>query len=379
MASRRGKGEGTIYQRRDGRWEASVTLDAKNGKRQRKRFYDKTRAGAARKLRDALKRQDDNLPQPNERLTVAAFLRQWLEGKSNLRAESRRRYRDSIELHLIPQLGKKPLAKLTPADLQACYAALASRGLSGTTCAHAHGVFHAALGDAARWSLVVRNVADLVSGPRRSTPEVPTLTPEEAARLLLAAQGDPLEAFYTVALTCGLRLGELQGLRWRDVDLERGRLRVSATLAGVAEGRPILAPPKTTRSRREVYLSEMAVAALHHHRVRQLEQRVEVGQHWVDSDLIFCNTFGRPLDGNNLRERSFKRLLSRAGLPHMRFHDLRHAAASLLMAEGVPIKVISEALGHSDITVTLKVYAHLMPGAQQEAATAMDRLFGPEK
>jgi integrase len=260
--------------------------------------------------------------------------------------------------------------------VQAAYAACRAKGLSGTTVALVHGTLHKALDDAARWSLVARNVADLVDAPRRSTPEMRTLTPEEAGRLLAAAQGDHLEAFFVTALTTGLRLGELQALQWRNVDLDRRRLRVTATLAAVEDGKPVLAPPKTSKSRREVYLSEIAADALHRHRVRQLEGRLLAAQHWQDNDLVFANAFGRALDANNVRERSFKRLLETAGLPPMRFHNLRHAAASLLMAEGVPVKVISEMLGHADITVTLKVYAHLLPTAQEQAAKAMDQLFG---
>jgi integrase len=202
-----------------------------------------------------------------------------------------------------------------------------------------------------------------------------TLTPDEAARLLDAAQGDPLEAFYIVALTCGLRLGELQAIKWRDVDLDRRRLNVVATFQGFEDGEPVFALPKTDKSRRVVHLSALAVDALRGHRTRQLEQRLAAGVVWQDHDLVFANGLGRPLDGNNIRTRSFARLLNRAGLPPMRFHALRHSAATLLMSQGVPVKVASEMLGHSDITTTLRIYSHVLPTMQDEAANAMDRLF----
>lgn len=374
--SRRGKGEGSIRLRADGRWEATVTLAPVGGKRRRKSFFGRTRAEVARKLTAALKAQGDGLPLPSERLTVKAFLGQWLEAKRpSLRPESFRRYEEACRLHIVPEIGRKPLSKVTPGDLQALYARCRAKGLSGTSLSLLHGVLHKALDDAARWNLAVRNVADLVDAPRRSTPEMPTLSAEEAARLLLEAKGDPLEAFYTLALTCGLRLGELQALRWRDVDLERRRLKVTATLQGVEDGAPILAEPKTARSKREVYLSEMAIDALRRHRTRQLETRLQVGECWTDFGLVFCNGFGRPLDGNNVRTRSFARLLERAGLPPMRFHSLRHSAATLLMAEGVPVKVASELLGHADVTTTLRIYSHVLPSMQEAAADAMDRLF----
>jgi integrase len=378
--SRRGKGEGSIRLRADGRWEATLTEAPMGGRRRRRSYFGKTRAEAARKLTVALKAHADNLPLPSERLTVATFLGQWLEAKEpGLRPESFRRYREACHLHVIPEIGRKPLARLTPADLQMLYARIRAKGLSGTSLSLLHGVLHKALDDAARWSLVVRNVADLVDAPRRSTPEMRTLTPEEAARLLLAARGEPLEAFYTVALTCGLRLGELQALRWRDLDLDRRRLQVTATLQAVQDGAPVLAEPKTARSKRGVYLSDMAVEALRAHRARQLEQRLLLGGLYQDNGLVFANAFGRPLDGNNIRTRSFARLLERVGLGPMRFHSLRHAAATLLMAEGVPVKVVSEMLGHADVTVTLKVYSHVLPGMQQQAADAMDRLFAQRR
>lgn len=156
---------------------------------------------------------------------------------------------------------------------------------------------------------------------------------------------------------------------------EPDRLNVTATLQGVENGRPILSEPKTARSKREVHLSEMAVDALRKHRARQLEQRLAAGPVWEDHGLVFTTGRGHPLDGNNIRTRSFARLLARAGLPSMRFHTLRHSAATLLMAEGVPVKVASELLGHADISTTLRIYSHVLPSMQDAAADAMDRLF----
>jgi len=348
-----------------------------SGQRKRRSFIGATADEAAQKLRRALTQQDNGQSPPAERTTVGAYLRRWLTVKeSTMRPESWRRYREAVELHLIPTIGKIKLTRLTPTDVEGAYAAIRAKGLSGTSVQLVHGTLRTALHAAERRGEVLRNVATLVDAPRRSTPEMRPLTADEAMRLLEAAQGDELEAFYVLALTCGLRLGELQALTWRAIDVERRRLRVAATLAGVSGGAPVMAPPKTQRSRREVHLSALAAEALRRHRARQLEQRLAVGQLWEDHGLVFANGRGRPLDGNNVRERSFRRLLERAGLPPMRFHDLRHAAASLLLAQGVNVKVIAEVLGHADVTVTLRVYAHLMPSAQQEAASAMDALFG---
>ena len=373
--TRRAANEGSVYQRKDGRWVAVLPF-WDGGRRRKRTFYGKTQGEAVKRLTAARKTIDDGLPLPPERLTLGAFLKVWLAGKkAQLRPESYRRYGDICRLHLTPELGRIPLAKLTPEQLEAAYSRLAEKGLSGTSIQLTHGVLRKALKDAMRRNHTVRNVADLVDAPRRTTPEMRALTPDEAQRLLNAAKGDSLEAFYVVAVTCGLRLGELQALRWQSIDLDRGRLQVTATLQGMEDGRPILAAPKTSRSRRPVSLPALAVTALHSHRTRQLEQRLQAGAIWQDFDLVFTTGRGRPLDGNNVRTRSFAPLLEKAGLPPMRFHSLRHTAATILLAEGVNVKVASEMLGHSDVSTTLRVYQHVLPDMQDTAAEAMDRLF----
>jgi integrase len=183
-----------------------------------------------------------------------------------------------------------------------------------------------------------------------------------------------LEALFVVALTAGLRVGELQALRWRDVDTERQRLRVSATLTAIEDGAPVFGEPKTQHSRRTVWLSGTAAHALDRHRSKQQDARRNAGSSWSEHGLVFTNAVGQPLWRSHIW-RAFKKLLTKAELPDMRIHDLRHTAATLLLAEGVPVKVASELLGHSDIKTTLRIYAHVIEGAQEQAATAMDRLF----
>ncbi len=377
---RRGKGEGSIRLRADGRWEATLSLPPAGGKRRRKSYFGRTRTEVARLLREALKATDEGIPIPNERTTVGGYLREWLAAKdASLRPESLRRYRDACELHLIPALGHVRLKALSPLDVDGAYAKLRAKGLSGTTLSLIHGVLHKALQDAARKGSVTRNVAALADKPGRTTPTMDTLRPEEAQRLLAAAEGDPLEALYVLALTTGMRLGELQALRWRSVDLERRRLQVVATYQGNVAGLPVFGEPKTAKSKRGVHLTELATSALRAHRARQAEQRLLAGPAWTDVDLCFTNGLGRPLDGDNLRRRSFARLLERAGLPPMRFHSLRHGVATLLMADGVPIKAISELLGHADISTTLRTYAHVLETTQQEARDSMERRFAAPK
>ena len=206
-----------------------------------------------------------------DKLLVREYLSSWLEGKqANLRPETWRRYAILCRLHLAPELGKRVLSKLQPADLRTAYTAIGER-VSATTVAHRHGVLHFALRDAERVGLVGRNVASLVTPPRRSTGKQKHLSPDDARQLLEAAKGHPLEAFFVLALTSGLRLGELQALRWSDIDTERQRAQVSRTLTTVRGGESIFGPPKTQKSRRTVWLSATACEALETHRLNQTQ------------------------------------------------------------------------------------------------------------
>ena len=374
-AGRRSPGDGSIYQRTDGKWAAALVA-WEGGIRKRRVYYGRTRNEAREKLTRAQRTVADGMPLPSERLTLAAFLTHWLEIKrGDLRSESYRRYEEMVRLYLAPPLGHHVLSRLSPSHILTAYARMRDAGLSGTSVNLTHGVLRGALKDAVRWGLLGRNATDAVTTPRRSTVPETAMSADQARTLLAAAEGDPLEAFYTLALTAGLRLGELQALTWEALDFERRHLEVRATYQGNTDGAPVFSAPKTDRSRRTVQLSVLAVEALRRHRVRQNEQRLSVGALWQDYGLVFTTEFGRPLDGNNLRVRSFARLLTRAGLPSMRFHALRHAAATLLMIEGVPVKAVSEMLGHSDIATTLRIYSHVLPTMQDAAADAMDRIF----
>jgi integrase len=371
---RRGRNEGSIFRRQDGRWVGSVTLDPKGGRRQRRSFYGRTRAEVAGKLRQAQGKLDENLPLPPAKGTLEAHLKTWLsEKKRTLRPDTYRRYNDLVRLYIVPQLGRIRLAKLTIEDVQALHKSLEGR-VSGTTGHHCHGVLHAALQDALRWGLVSRNVASLVSAPRRSTGEMRVLSVEDAKDLLTAARGDRLEALFVLALTAGLREGELQALRWRDVALERHRLTVVATLTTIVDGEPVFGEPKTQHSKRTVWLGDTAVESLRAHRRRQEAEQRAASMVWREHGLVFTNELGAPLWRSQIRK-PFLEVVRKAGLDHLRFHDLRHSAASLLLQQGTPIKVVSELLGHSDVGTTLRVYAHTIPGMQEQAASAMDRLL----
>ncbi len=368
--SKRANSEGSIRNRADGRWEARGTFDG-----QRKSFFGRTQQEAIHKLRAAQKAQQEGLPVLAERQTVAQFLSGWLESaQPSLKFRTFQRYEEYVRLHALPELGRVRLARLSPQHLQRLYANRLEAGLSAMSVQHLHAVLHRALGQAARWGLVARNVADLVTPPRGARREMKTLSPEQARVLLDTAAGERLEAIYVLALTTGIRQGELLALRWRDVNLEAGTVQVRGSLQRLPEGLTVV-EPKTDSSRRQVALTKAAVEALRRHRVRQAEERLLVGAAWEHNDLVFANEVGRPLEVRNLVRRSFLPLLKRAGLPRIRFHDLRHTAATLLLGQGVHPKVAAEMLGHTRISTTLDLYSHVTPTMQREATEAMDALL----
>lgn len=369
---RRSNGEGTISQRSDGRWEAKLTLPG--GKR--RAFYGRTKQEAAKKLRAALQAKDSNLPIPSERLTVERFFTDWLETlKPRVKSGTLERYEVDVRLRVIPNLGKRKLVSLSAADLQLLYSQCLESGLSPTSVRNLHRVISAALTQAVKWSMVVRNVASLASAPKANKKEMAVLNREQASHFLEVAKGHRLEALFSLAITSGMRQGELLALKWKDVDLEAGSLQVRTTLRRTKDGF-VFSEPKTARSRRNVVLSQTALAALRHHRIAQNTERLGLGAIWEDNDLVFANEVGRPIEAQNVYNRSFKRILKQAGLPAIRFHDLRHTAATLMLGQGVHPKVVSDLLGHATVAITLDLYSHVLPTMHKEAAGKMDAIFG---
>ena len=296
---------------------------------------------------------------------------------------------------------------------------LEAAGVSTGRRRYARVVLRAALNTALRWRLVTQNVATLVDAPRAVAREIQPLTPEQAQHLVTTAKDRPLCGFVTVALGCGLRLGEALGIKWEDVDLDGGTLQVRRALQRFGGDstvrRPLLAErkrllkaieeatdaerpalrkdldsvrrrlrsvktsrqivePKSPRSRRKIVLPSVVIAALRAHRKRQLEARLLAGARWKEEGFVFTTSLGTPADPHNLR-REFRALLTTAGLPVMRIHDLRHSCATLLLAQGVDPRTIMQTLGHSQVSLTLNTYAHVLPSLQREAAAKMDTIL----
>jgi integrase len=366
--NKHGNGEGSIRQRDNGLWEARLHLP--NGKR--KSLYGETRQEASRKLAEARRDRDKGLPIVGDKQTVAQYLANWLDMvKPTVRPSTWQRYCELLLLHAVPSFGKVRLSRLSAQHVQSLYAAKLEAGLSPTTVHHLGTVLHGALAKAERLGLVARNVCDLVDVPRMADHEMNVLTPQQVRTLLDGVRGDRLEALYVLAVTTGMRQGELFALRWRDVDLTRGNLSVRATLRRMKQGGYRFTPPKTKRSQRQITLTQLAIEVLRRHRVRQNSERLE-SPVWEDVDLVFPNLVGKPLDGPNLLHYHFHPLLKRSGLPRIRFHDLRHTAATLLLGRGVNPKIVSEMLGHASVGITLDTYSHVLPTMQQSAAAEMD-------
>lgn len=373
---RRGNGEGTIRQRADGRWEAMATLP--DGKRHS--FYGKTRSEVNQKLIEVQRAMHQGLPPTlHARMRTVDYLDDWLARiEPTVRPSTHRRYRELLS-HAVRQIGRIQLAKLTAAHLDRLYAHLQApaedggAGLSSSTAHRVHNVLHAALKDAVREGLLVRNVADVAHAPRDRDFAPQLWSVSQARDFLTAARAERLGNLYLVAALTGMRLGELLGLRWRDVDLEARTLHVRMVLGRDGE----LAEPKTRSGRRQIELSDLAVGALRAQRGQQAAERLRIGPAWRERDLVFTSTVGTALDGINTLK-AFRRFLARAGLPRIRLHDLRHLQASLLLAAGVHPKVVAERLGHSRVNVTLNTYSHLLPTLQREAADVLDTLLSDE-
>jgi len=371
MTKRRGHNEGNIKRRTDGLWEARVSLPG--GKR--KSFYGKTRKDVQDKLRGALRDIDAGLDLGTSRQTVSQFLDTWLAEvvKPTLAPKTHGSYAEVSRVHLKPALGHHQLTKLTPQHVAALLKAKQDAGLSPRTVQYIRVVLRIALNRALKWQFVPRNVVILTDSPKVSRTEVKPLTPEQARAFLDAARSDRLEALYRVALALGLRLGEALGLSWADVDFETGTLRVRHSLQRI-DGKLTLKVPKTEKSRRALTMPRTLAVALRDHRDRQAFEQAAAGNGWRDTGLVFTNALGGPLEPSNVLKR-FQAILAANGLPKQRFHDLRHCAASLLIAQGVPVKVVADILGHSQLATTSDLYGHVYPAAHRDAADLMDRIL----
>ncbi|MEW2588407.1 tyrosine-type recombinase/integrase [Streptomyces virginiae] len=396
----RANGDGTVYQRKDGRWEAAGYVLAPGNTRKRVCVYGTTRTEALAKLTEKIAASNRGVPVPSAQGSVSAYLTYWLEAVAvhQLRENTHTRYTACVHQHLIPGLGKKKLAKLSAKDVRTwlnqlrttcqccargidahrdharCCAAgtCCSKRLSPLTLAYIHSVLKSALEHAVREEEITRNVARNVRTgtprPRRIEP----LTADEARHFLAAVRYDRLFALYELALRTGLRKGELLGLQWEDLDLQKGTASIRRTLQRTQTGGLTTIPTKTRASERRIALPSECIHSLKERREGQEGERGSAAGGRRDSGLVFTTQAGGPIDSANLN-RSFRALLDRAGLRRIRFHDLRHSTATLLLEQGVELVVIKELLGHAHIGVTATVYAHVRLRLQRDAIDLLGR------
>ena len=370
---RRGHGEGTIYQRKDGRWVAEISLE--HGKR--KPIYGKTRKEVADKLNQALQEQKQGtlILGPQQRL--GDYLQQWFEEvhKQEIRVTTYMMQRCLLNKHIIPCLGHVQLQKLTPQHIQTFYTQKLNEGLAPGSVNNLHKILRNALKNAVRWSLVTRNVCDQVSPPRQTKRAPQILTLEQALRLLKVARGHQLQALIALALTTGMRHGELIALRWHDVSFHEESLHVRHSLSRIGGYGYIEGDPKTLTSKREIVLPHFVVELLKEHRTQQMETLLNMGANWGDQGLVFCNASGGFLSPDTVLRR-FRLLLQEADLPPMRLQDLRHSIASMLiLVMRMPAKLVQELLGHSEIGTTVNIYTHADISQQRTMMGDLNTLF----
>jgi integrase len=373
VAKKRGNGEGGITRhKKSGLYMARYTVQTVAGPK-RKTLYGKTRGEVSEKLTKAMASRDGGLVFDADNLKVEEYMARWLADsvRDTVRRSTFARYEQNTRLHIVPALGRTKLKNLTPAHVRGLYREKLDSGLSARSVQYVHATLHKALKQAVADGLIPRNVTEAVKAPRPVKKEIQPLNAKQARTLLDTARGDRLEAIYVVAVTSGMREGELLGLKWEDLDLDAGKLAVRRSLSMTKDG-PAYELPKNGKGR-SIKLPARAVEALKRHKAAQNVERLGLGTLWQDHDLIFPGHGGQPMRAWSLTGGPFLRLLKRAGLPEKtRFHDLRHTCATLLLSRSVHPKIVQELLGHATISITLDTYSHVLPGMGDRAANVMD-------
>lgn len=372
---RRGKGEGTVYQRQsDKRWVTEITLEDGS----RKALYGKTQEEVIAKKRQAEYEMKQGRFATGPQQKLADHLEHWFESVHKppmIKLTTHVTQRKMVNKHILPALGHIQLRKLTTRQLDALYSRKLEEGLASGSIRLLHGILHEALEAAIRWQLITRNVCNDVTLPRVEKREVQPLDKEQAVHLLKAIKGHELEVFLTVALVTGMRHGELCALKWQDINFDEGTLYVWRTVSYITGHGFVETDPKTAKSKRKILLPSVVLDLLKQHHRHCLEIRLKAGSTWQERDLVFSDKSGGFLNPDTLR-RKFYKILEKAGLPKMHIHDLRHSAATILLSMGVSMKVIQELLGHSQISMTMGTYSHVLPSMQKDMKEKWDDFFG---
>jgi integrase len=378
---------GSVRQEPNGTWGFVVDIGAAGERRQTRRRGFATRKAAQAELTRILTSLEQRTYVAPKRQTVAVFLAEtWLPAiEHTIKPATFESYRRNVRLHVAGRpVGRRQLQDLTPSDLNALYGQLLAgdnehRKLSARSVAYIATILHRAFRDAVRWQAIVRNPAEAADPPRPSTrTEMRTWSGAELGRFLAHVAADRLAGAWWLLATTGMRRGEVLGLRWPDVDLDAGSLRIARTLITTdvqRKGEPGMAwgTPKTAKGRRFVALDPATVAVLRQHRARQLAERLATGEAYDDGDLVVCLADGKPIHPKTMSY-YFERETKRAELPTIRLHDLRHTHATLALRAGVHPRVVQERLGHANVSITLDTYSHVDLDMQAAAAARVTAL-----
>jgi integrase len=368
--------KGSVRQRSKGSWEIRYDgpPDASGTRKFMSETVRGTKAAAERVLRDRLSAIENGGYVPKHKETVREFMERWFDTycATNVTARTLHGYRGYVKRYLDSTIGAVPLQSLTARHIQGVYAGMLARGLSNTTVAQLHRIVHQALSHGVKWGILTRNVADATSPPKVQRKQISMWDVDTIRRFLEDVKASRFGDLYPLAILTGMRRSELCGLKWEHVDLVRGNLSVVSTLQRITGYGLVEGQPKTQKSRRAIALSPQAVDVLHSIRGRQIEQQLEAGPLWQNSGYVLTQFNGSPV-APDMISKDFCALVRKAGLPHLTFHGLRHAHATLLLTAGVHLKVVNERLGHSNIAITADTYSHVLPGLQEAAVLALDK------
>ncbi|EGK10195.1 phage integrase family site-specific recombinase [Desmospora sp. 8437] len=374
--------------KRGSKWAIVLDIGKKaDGSRNRKWFSGfKTKKEAQSFLNQKLHQIESGTYVEPSKITLGEYLNRWLKDYAELNTAPRtyQGYEYMITQHIIPQIGDIPMDKLKPMHIQGYYSEKLAKGrkdgsggLSPRSVLHHHRILHQALDQAVKWQVIPMNPAKSVTPPKPQRKQINTLSREQVHQLLSATKNTPYYEQIFFAINTGMRRGEIFGLRWKDVDFANRTISVRQTIQRIKnKGLVFRDTTKTDGSRRSIAVSDSVIHMLNRIKKRQAQEKISCGPLYQDHDLIFANSDGTPINIDYL-SREFGRLIKRMKLPHIRFHDLRHTHATLLLQQGEHPKVVSERLGHSTITITMDTYSHVMPNMQKEAAQKLDNfLFG---
>lgn len=374
MSQRRGKSEGTIFRRANGSWRAQVTVGGK-----RLSFTGLTQTECRQWIRETHQKIQKGLSYANSKITFAEFLEDWLQSiQVSLRPGTLKQYRQVVQHYIAPDLGLVKVVELRAEQIQHLYGGLVGMGKGRRTVQVVHAVIHRSLNQAIRLGVLSMNPASSTTPPKPEQIEMKVLDEGQVQKLLIAAEakGFRFLAFYYLAISVGMRQGELLGLKWEDIDFRKQTIKVVRQSKQVHGGGFEFTQPKTKSGNRTIAFGPETANILKRHYLEQLDDRKETGEAWKDYDLVFPSVVGSPQNPTNV-VRSFKLLISALGLPKIRFHDLRHTAASLMLNNGVDVLVVSRRLGHSKPSVTLDIYGHLISRSQERASELIEELITP--